>query len=94
MVDTESEPQGTLMGLRVKDGGKSESPLVMRGIGVQTLPHPQGALTSYPGVSSRESWINHLKVGKQMTADFGLAGAPADGDVGWRQAGIVKRKLA
>ncbi len=82
------------MGLRVKDGGKSECLVVMAGIGVQTLPHPHGALTSYPGVSSPESLINHLKVGKQMTADFGLAGAPADGDVGWQPAGIVKRKLA
>ena len=30
----ESEPQGTLMGLWVKDGGRSEDPLVMRGIGI------------------------------------------------------------
>ena len=29
-----SEPQGTPMGLWVKDGGRSECPLVMRGIGV------------------------------------------------------------
>ena len=38
--------------------------------------------TSYPGVSSyhalwvRESLTNHLDKGKQMTAGFGLAGAP------------------
>jgi len=70
------------MDLRVKDGGKSEGPFVVKGIGVQTLPHPKGALTSKPGVWSRESLTNYLKVGKQMTADFGLAGAPADGDVG------------
>jgi hypothetical protein len=66
----------------------------MRGIGVQTLPHPQGALTSKPGVSSRESLPNHLKAGKQMTADFGLAGAPADRNIGWLQVRIVKGKLA
>ncbi len=66
----------------------------MRGIGVQTLPYPKGELTSKPGVSSRESWINHLKAGKQMTADFGLAGALIDGNVRWQQAFIVKFSIA
>jgi len=66
----------------------------MRGIGVQTLPYPKGALTSKPGVSSRESWSNHLKAGKQMTAGIVLAGAPANGNVGWLPVRIVKGKLA
>jgi hypothetical protein len=30
-------------------------------------------------VVMRHSVINYPKAGKQMTADFGLAGAPADG---------------
>ena len=66
----------------------------MRGIGVQTLPYPKGELTSKPGVSSRESGSNYLKVGKQMTADFGLAGASTNGDVWWQPVCIVKGKLA
>ena len=66
----------------------------MRGIGVQTLPYPKGALTSKPGVSSRESGFNYPKVGKQMTADFGLAGAPTNENVGWQPVCIVKGRLA
>jgi hypothetical protein len=66
----------------------------MRGIGVQTLPHPKGALTSKPGVSSRENGSNYLQVGKQMTADFGLAGAPTGSDVRWQPVCIVKGRLA
>jgi hypothetical protein len=62
----------------------------MRGIGVQTLPHPKGELTSKPGVSSRESGSNYLKVGKQMTADCGLAGAPTNQEVWWQPVCIVK----
>ena len=34
------------MGLRVRETGKSESLAVMARIGVQTLPHPKGTLTS------------------------------------------------
>lgn len=73
------------MGLRVKDGGKSESPLVMRGIGVQTLPYPKGALTSNPGVSSRESLINYPQAGKQMTADLVSLVRPLPITVGGRK---------
>ena len=85
----ESEPQGTLMGLWVWDGGESECPPVIGGIGVEpkvevreTRPlakslHAQAGRLS-PGRSSRENLANHPKAGKQMTADLGLAGAPAD----------------
>ena len=85
----ESEPQGTLMGLWVKDGGRSESPLVMRGIGVESLNSDrerkrednitprESVPTSYPGRSSRERLANHFQEGKQMTAGYGLAGAPS-----------------
>ncbi len=64
----ESELQGEPIGLRVRDAGReaSESPFVMRGIGVRTLPHAKaGRLPA--GVSSRESLANHLKTGRQMT---------------------------
>jgi len=76
---TESEPQGTLTGLRVWDGGKSESLPVMGRIGVEpdeegreprrratSLPVQAGRLP--PGGSSRKNLTNHSKVGKQMTA--------------------------
>jgi len=66
----------------------------MNGIGVQPLPYPKGALTSKPGVSSRENGSNHLKVGKQMTADCGLAGAPTNPAVRWQPVGIVKGRPA
>jgi hypothetical protein len=58
----------------VKDVGKSEGYAVMAWIAVQTLPHlKRGKLPT--GVSSRKKWTNDLGMGKQMTADFGLAGA-------------------
>jgi hypothetical protein len=70
------------MGWPVWDAGKSEGPFVMKGIEVAlvraTSPYVKaGRLPA--GVSSRENLINYPKVGKQMTADFGLAGASADG---------------
>ena len=85
----ESEPRGTLMGLWVWDGGESESLPVMGGIGVEPDDkgrEPRRLATSLhakagripPGRSSRENLANHPKAGKQMTADLGLAGAPAD----------------
>ena len=58
------------------------------------MPYPKGALTSKPGVSSRENGSNHLKVGKQMTADCGLAGAPTNQSVRWQPVGIGKGRLA
>ena len=75
----ESEPQGTLMGLRVWDGGESERLPVMGGIGVESVVkgrEPRRLATSLPvkagrlppGRSSRENLTNHPKVGKQMTA--------------------------
>ncbi len=70
------------MGWLVGDAGKSEGPFVMKGIevalGRATSPYAKaGRLPA--GVSSREKLFNHHKAGKQMTANFGLAGAPADG---------------
>ncbi len=50
----ESEPQGTPMGLRVRETGGSEGPAVTVGIGVQTLPHPKGAQTSRGSFVTRE----------------------------------------
>ncbi len=82
------------MGWLVWDAGKSEGPFVMIGIKVAlvraTSPYAKaGRLPA--GVSSRENLNNRSKAGKQMTADFGLAGAPADGKtVGWPQVCIVK----
>jgi hypothetical protein len=59
----------------VQEAGKSEGYAVMAWIAVQTLPHlKRGRLPT--GVSSRKTWTNDLDMGKQMTADFGLAGAP------------------
>jgi hypothetical protein len=49
-----SEPRGTLLVLRVKDGGESECCSVMGQIGVETLPHAKvGRLPL--GLSSQES---------------------------------------
>ena len=52
----ESEPQGTLMDLRVWDGGISECSFVMKEIGVFT-PRESG-LNSYPGGLSQDSLAN------------------------------------
>ena len=49
-----------------------------RGCAVGNITPPERGLTSKPGLSSRESWTTIL-AGRQMTADFGLAGAPANG---------------
>ncbi len=69
------------MGWPGQDAGESEGPAVMEGIEVAlegaTSPHAKAGRLPV-GVSSRENLINYPKVGKQMTADFGLAGAPAD----------------
>ena len=57
----ESEPQGTLMGLRVWDGGRSECHPVMGWIGVEpsgNITPRESGLTSYPGRSSQESLAN------------------------------------
>src|SRR3990172_331176 len=81
LPEWESEPQGTLMGLRVWDGGKSESLPVMGRTGVapvvevreprrraRSLHAQAGRLP--PGRSARENLANHPKVGMQMTADL------------------------
>ena len=52
---TAGEPQGTLLALRVKDGGKSECPSVMGGIRAGISPDTKvGRLP--PGHSWRESF--------------------------------------
>ena len=67
------------MGVRVKEVGKSEGRIVTIWIEVQTLPHTKvGRLPT--GVSSRELWTNNVYVGKQMTAEISLAGAPTSGN--------------
>lgn len=53
----ESEPQGTPIGLRVEDGGESEGPLVMRGIGVEPLatsPHAKAGRLPSRSLITRE----------------------------------------
>jgi len=73
----------------VEDVGKSEGHFVMKWIAVQDLPHlKRGRLPT--GVSSRETWANDLDMGKQMTADFGLAGAPMSRNVWLLPLIIVK----
>ena len=63
----------------VKEVGKSEGRIVTIWIEVQTLPHTKvGRLPT--GVSSREFWTNNVYVGKQMTAEISLAGAPTSGN--------------
>ena len=58
----ESEPQGTPLGLRVRDAGESESLAVMVRIGVQTLLHAKaGRLPA--GLSSRENLSAKQKTG-------------------------------
>ncbi len=82
------------MGLRVEDGGESESQPVMGWIGVappgKITPRESGQ-TSKPGLSSRDNLINHRNEkaddGRQ---NFALAGALIDGNVRWQQAFIVK----
>jgi hypothetical protein len=84
----ESEPQGEPMGLRVGDGGKSECLPVMGGIGVE----PGGCTVSaakrvHHSTRKRADFLsrslvtkslaNHFREGKQMTAGYGLAGAPS-----------------
>lgn len=81
------------MDLRVKDGVKKRKPSCNEGDRGSNFAHPQGALTSEPSVSSRESGSNYPKVGKQMTADFGLAGAPTNQAVRWQPVCIVKGRL-
>ncbi len=79
--------QDQLTGQWVKDVGKSEGCAVMAWIAVQALPHlKRGRLPT--GVSSRETWANDLDMGKQMTADFGLAGAPMSRNV-WLLSPII-----
>jgi len=76
------------MGLRVKDGGESESLPVMGRIGVEPgndavravdgLDYPTRKRADFQtGRSSRESLANHFQEGKQMTAGIVLAGAPS-----------------
>ncbi len=73
----------------------------MKGIKVAlarvTLPYAKAGgveiSTQLPaGVSSRENLNNRSKVGKQMTADFGLAGAPAD-ENRWMAASVYREVL-
>lgn len=53
------------------------------------LPHlKRGRLPT--GVSSRETWVNDLNMGKQMTADFGLAGASMSSNAWLLPSNIVK----
>lgn len=77
----------------VKDAGESEGYAVMAWIAVQTLPHlKRGRLPA--GVSSRKTWTNDLDMGKQMTADFGLAGALMNSNVWLPPQIIVKSVLS
>ncbi len=71
--------------------GKSEGRFVMKQIAVQDLPHlKRGKLPT--GVSSREKWTNDLDMGKQMTADFGLAGAPISRNA-WLLSQIIVKSV-
>ena len=73
----------------VKEVGKSEGRIVTIWIEVQTLPHTKvGRLPT--GVSSREFWTNNVYVGKQMTAEISLAGAPTSGNASLPPFSIVK----
>lgn len=75
----------------VKDVGKSDGYAVMVWIAVQDLPHlKRGRLPT--GVSSRETWTNDLDMGKQMTADFGLAGVPMSGNA-WLLPPIIVKSV-
>ncbi len=76
------------MGQWVEEAGKSEGYAVMAWIAVQDLPHLKRSRLP-TGVSSRERWANDLERGKQMTADFGLAGAPISRDA-WLLPGASK----
>jgi hypothetical protein len=82
----ESEPQGEPMGLRVRDGGRSECLPVMGRIGVE----PGGCTVSaaervHHSTRKRADFLPRSLVtrkldkpsreGRQMTAGFGLAGA-------------------
>ena len=81
--------QDNPMGQWVKDVGKSEGYAVTAWIAVQDLPHlKRGRIPT--GVSSRERWANDLNGGKQMTADFGLAGAPLRRNAWLLPSNIVK----
>ena len=82
----ESEPQGEPMGLRVRDGGKSECLLVMRRIGVEPgsctvsaaerVHHPARKRADFLSRSLvTRKFGKPSREGKQMTAGFGLAGA-------------------
>jgi hypothetical protein len=57
--ETASEPRGTLLVLRVKDGEESECRSVMERIGIATLSHAKAGRLSL-GVSSQESGQNLL----------------------------------
>lgn len=72
-----------------KDAGESEGHVVMAWIRVQNLPDAKASKLP-AGVSSRENWINNFHMGKQMAADFGLAGAPISGNVWLLPVSIVK----
>jgi hypothetical protein len=86
------------MGLRVKDGGGSESRPVMGRIGVAppiraASPHAKaGRLPA--GRSSRESLTNHPKGERQMTAGYGLAGAPSSGIIHVVAPGVYREVVA
>ena len=63
----------------------------MAWIAVKTLPHlKRGKLPT--GVSSRKTWTNNLDIGKQMTADFGLAGAPMSSNA-WLLSPIIVKSV-
>ena len=63
----------------------------MASIAVKTLPHlKRGKLPT--GVSSRKTWTNNLDIGKKMTADFGLAGAPMSSNA-WLLSPIIVKSV-
>ena len=70
----ESEPQGTLMDLRVRDDGESECRMVIVRIGVEpsaTSLHTKVRRIPF-GVSSRDRQIIHLDKGKQTMKGISL----------------------
>jgi len=101
LPEREREPQGTRKGLRVEDGGRSESLPVMGRIGVEPVgkvrerswqpTQTTGEITPREnGQTSTGSLVTRdpgklLERGKQMTAVATRAGAPLNITVDWQQ---------
>jgi hypothetical protein len=74
------------MGWRVEDVGKSECQFIPKGHKYNELDRGSDLashrkMAHFRLVSRHETAGQTIEAGKQMTADFGRAGAPVDGNV-------------